>query len=284
MNFPLNKKLYPIFDSHAHVLPASKKDESNYDVEVDLQFRSHLMDKVAIRAGLLMASNVYERPHGIADTRRQNDFVAWYRDAYPGRFPIAIGTIEPNHGRDVGIEEIHRMKEELGILGVVWHHHFNGSMMDEPRMIAFCQELARLGMVAFVHLNVAGQHESPNHLDVLAQRVPECTIVALGAFSSHKNMHDLRYVGERCSNVLFETSLAWPMGQPILEYVDRFGSERILFGTDMHYEPERSWLYPTGLVDILDSPRLQERDRENILWMNAERLFPVLEKVRAKLD
>jgi hypothetical protein len=23
---------------------------------------------------------------------------------------------------------------------------------------------------------------------------------------------------------------------------------------------------------------------ENILWMNAERLFPVLEKVRAKLD
>ena len=43
----------------------------------------------------------------------------------------------------------------------------------------------------------------------------------------------------------------------------------------MHFEARRIWRYPPGLQDILESDRLTDMDRENILWRNAERVFGV---------
>lgn len=265
---------YPIFDAHTHAQPARFYDRDK--VAADFKFRTELYARCGIRAGILMASNVYERPAGIEDTRRQNNFVGWYRDQYPDNFPVAIGTVEPNYGIDVGVAELNRMKSELKLDGVVWHHHFSGNTIDEPRMIALTKEAARLKLVVMVHLNMVSINESPTHFEGLALAVPEATLVGLGAFSSHRNMHDLRLVGQRCPNVLLETSLAWPMGQSIVSFAELLGSERLLFGTDMHFEPKRIWHYPTGLLDILESDRLSDDDRRNILWRNAERVFPSL--------
>ena len=116
-------------------------------------------------------------------------------------------------------------------------------------------------------------NEAPTHLEGLAQAVPEATIIGLGAFASHRNLHDLRAIGKRCPNVLLETSLAFPMGQNIVAFAELLGSERLLFGTDMHFEPRRIWRYPPGLQEILESDRLADTDRENILWRNAARVF-----------
>lgn len=283
-----------IFDAHAHVLPVGPNSSreafelipyglggvEGTDLQAeDLRFRLNVMDRSGFRAAVVMASNVYERPQGVRDTERQNDYVAWYRDNHRDRFPVALGTIEPNHGIDAGLAELHRMKEELRLDGVVWHHMFSGSTIDEPRMVRFVQELAALDMPACIHLNGGGTLESASHFGELAMKVPEATLVGLGAFSSHRNMHDLRAVGRNSPNAFFETSLAWPMGQPILEYAELFGSERLLFGTDMHFNPKRLWIHPTGLSDILQSERLTDVDRHNILWGNAERLFPRLKDV-----
>ncbi|MBV9579066.1 MAG: amidohydrolase family protein [Chloroflexi bacterium] len=263
-----------IFDAHAHLQPASfYVDDAR--LEADATFRKELFARCGISAGIVMASNVYERPDGIADTRRQNDVAAAFRDRYPDTFPVAMGTVEPNYGVEVCLAEINRMHSTLGIKGVVWHHHFSGNTIDEPRMIALTRELARLSMVAMVHLNMDSINEAPTHLEGLAQAVPEATIIGLGAFASHRNLHDLRAIGKRCPNVLLETSLAFPMGQNIVAFAELLGSERLLFGTDMHFEARRMWRYPPGLQDILESDRLTEADRENILWRNAERVFGV---------
>lgn len=265
-----------IFDCHTHVGPAGSPTEGRYDVVADRAFRTALMDRSGIRASVLMASHNYERPKGAADTQRQNDFVAWYRNEHRERFPVALGTVEPLHGEAAGVAELHRMKEELALDGVVWHNYFSGATIDDPRMVSFARTAAGLGLPVFVHLNVEGPLESAIELEVLAQKVPEASFVALAAFSTRANVHELRIVGEHCPNVSFETSLAYPMGQPILHYAERFGSERVLFGTDLTVNPQRVWSHPIGLADILESDRLSEADRANILWRNAERLFPAL--------
>ena len=211
-----------IFDAHAHLQPASfYRDEAKLDT--DAGFRKQLFARCGINAGIVMASNVYERPNGIADTRLQNQLAAGFRDRDPDTFPVAIGTVEPNYGVEVCLAEINRMHSELGINGVVWHHHFSGNTIDEPRMIALTKELARLNMVAMVHLNMDSINEAPTHLEGLAQAVPEATIVGLGAFASHRNLHDLRAIGKRCPNVLLETSLAFPMGQNIVAFAEAAG-------------------------------------------------------------
>jgi len=271
----------PIFDAHGHLQPAAEyRSGDTYDVEADVAFRRELMDRIGIRGAVVMASHVYDRPNGVEDTRRQNDLVGWYRDQHPDRFPVAIGTVEPRHGLDAGLEEIHRMRDELDLDGVVWHPIFNGAFISDAPMVEFARELGRVDLPAFVHMNVNGILESPTHLEALAHEAPETTFVAVGAFSSHRNMRDFRGIGDRCPNVLFETSLAWPMGQPILEFAERFGAERLLFGTDMHHIPDHIYNYPTGLLDVLLTDRLSDEAKHQVLWGTAERLFPQLRDLR----
>jgi predicted TIM-barrel fold metal-dependent hydrolase len=271
---------FRIFDGHAHLLAAPpRRADGSYEVADDLAFRLALMDKCGIAATAVMASNVYERPRGAADTRAQNDFVAWYRDNHGERFPIALGTVEPNQGLDEGLAEIRRMKEVLRLDGVVWHNHFSGAYMDDARMVAFAQELAKLDMPACVHLNIEGLHESASFLGSLALKAPDTTIVALGAFSGHRNLHDMHDVANRCPYVLFDTSLLWPIGQTHIEFAERYGADRVIFGTDMHFIPKHMYHYPAGLLDILLTDRLTDEDRENILWNNARRVYPRLAKL-----
>jgi predicted TIM-barrel fold metal-dependent hydrolase len=269
---------YRIFDLHQHVQETMRPlPGGGYDVEADLKYRLGIMDQHGIRAGALLASLLYERPDGIKDTRRMNDFVAWYRDFDRDRHPVAIGTVEPIYGEAVGVAEIERMATELKLDGCVWHHHFQGVDIDDRRMAPFLRTLARYNLPALIHVR-GYSHESTWSLENLARRVPEATIIAMCPMNGLQQMRELQGVGERCPNIMFNTSLLWPLNNWIERFTQWFGSERIIFGTDLHYHPKPSYLRPPGLDQILVSEELSDEDKRNILWRNAERLFPVLQQ------
>jgi hypothetical protein len=119
-----------VLDVHAHI-PETLFDhplaDGGYAVADDLAARVQLMDRAGINASVLMAPGLYERPKGVADTRRLNDCLAWYRDSHAERFPVALGTLDPLHGRDAGLEEIHRLATQLQLDGVVWDHYRQGT-------------------------------------------------------------------------------------------------------------------------------------------------------------
>ncbi len=270
---------FRIFDIHQHVQEhIPDHADGTYDrhlYEIDRDFRLGAMDDNGVRAGAILASLLYERPYGVADTRRMNNYVAWYRDQNRYRWPVAVGTVEPIFGADAGIAEIERMVGELGMDGCVWHHHFAGVGIDDRRMTPFLQTLALLGKVAFIHVR-GYSHETTFALETLAKRVPECTIVTLCPMNGLQQMRELRGVGERCPNIMFNTSLLWPLNHWVDTFASWFGSERIIFGTDLHYHAKRGYSRPPGLDDILNSEDLTEQDKRNILWDNAQRLFPQL--------
>ena len=264
-----------VLDVHAHI-PEDLFDRpvpgGGFDAQADRARRIEQMDRAGIAASVLMVPGLYERPNGVADTRRVNDCVAWYRDTDPEHFPVALGTVDPFHGRDAGIEEINRLASELHLDGVVWDHFRQGASIEEPRMVAFVTELGRLGLPAFVHTHAVDKRESPARVASLARRVPETTVVALGALSSLQHEFDLRRTAAEAPNLLFDTTVSLPIG-PIDRYVAILGSERLLFGTDMYLNRLWSGQRAPVLDDILESDQLSEADRDNIVWRNAQRVF-----------
>jgi predicted TIM-barrel fold metal-dependent hydrolase len=271
-----------IFDMHHHVESAPQpRPDGSYDTSGDLPVRKKNMARWGIRASILMARQNYERHSGIEDTRRQNDYVAWYCRTHRELFPVGAGSVEPSYAIEQGVAEVRRLKEVLGLDAVVFHNYFQARLIDDPAMIALVREMALLRMPAFIHMNVEGLLESAPYLETLATRVPEATIIAIGAFQRIENIYAMESIGRNCPNVLLDTSLYWQKGRAIERYVEMFGSERIVFGTDANANDSIMYNYPSGLIDILDAPKLSDEDRRNILWGNAERLFPALKSIRS---
>jgi predicted TIM-barrel fold metal-dependent hydrolase len=266
---------FPIFDTHQHVGAldvGSSGGGGTLSPEEDYTRRIEVMDRFGLRAGAIMPSLQYPRPNGIVDTRAINDLVAGYRDRHRDRFPVALGTVEPLHGEAVAVEEIRRLAEDLHLDGVVWHHRFQGTFISHAAMHPLQRKLAEYRLPAVIHLFAESTMEAPWGLEALAERHPDVTFVGLDAFTGVTHAQYATGVARRCPNVLLETAGAFPLGRLLDEFVERLGSTRLLFGTDLYLAPPM-WHRPYGMYEVLDSTVLTDEDKRNIFWNNAARLF-----------
>ena len=116
-----------IFDIHHHLgsLNGGSLQEGDGWQDRDYSNRIRIMERNGIAKSAILAATGYIQAEGIKDTMRSNDTVAAYRLRDTERFPVACGTVEPLHGtRSLG--ELERMRNELHLAGVVWHHRFQG--------------------------------------------------------------------------------------------------------------------------------------------------------------
>jgi predicted TIM-barrel fold metal-dependent hydrolase len=183
-----------------------------------------------------------------------------------------MGTVEPLHGVDLGVEEIRRLAEELHLDGVVWHHRFQGSIIADPRMFPFLEELRRHKLVALIHVMAESTLEAPWGLEALARKFPEVTFIALDGFSGYTQLFYLQGIAERCPNVLFDTAMAVPLGRLVEQFSASHGAARVLFGTDL-YSFADPYLRPAVLQEVRESSLLTDDDKRAVLWDNAARLF-----------
>lgn len=265
-----------VFDVHQHagLLSVSDRIEGGQpalDIDHDYRRRVQIMDRFGVTKGAIMPALQYERPNGQADTCRTNDLMAKYKRRYADRFPVAIGTVEPLHGEKLGIAELERMRHELGLDGVVWHHRFQGTFIADRRMRPFLKRAEELGLPAFIHLFAESTMEAPWGLESLADAFPGVTFVAIDAFSGHTQSRYMLSMGKRYPNILFETAALFPLGRLIEEFVATLGSERIIYGSDLYLDP-LMYNVPHVLHEIR-AAEISPQDRENILWNNAVRLF-----------
>jgi predicted TIM-barrel fold metal-dependent hydrolase len=267
---------FRIFDMHEHVgsLDAGdgKLDGAAMSYDDDYAMRSAALDRFGFEAAIAMPSLQYPRPRGFADTQALNDAMAAYRNRYRDRFPVALGTVEPSQGVDLAVREIGRIATELQLDGIVWHHRFQGAFLGDRRMHPLLDACAGHGLPAFFHVIADSNMEAPWLLEELYHAHPDVQFVALDPLSGLTQIRYIMAMAERCPKLLFDTAFAVPIGRAIEEFVDRFGSERLLFGTDMYLSPP-VYVYPHVLREILDAPTLTDAHRRDIFWNNAERLF-----------
>lgn len=272
---PERREVARIIDTHHHVGRLALGNESEAaESAVARGADEHraMLAEFGIAAAAVIPGFQYERTHGIADTREVNDSIAAYRDADPRHFPIALGVLEPLHDLRANEDELDRILDDLGLDGVAWHTRYQGVAVSDRRMHALVERVAARGRPCYVHMFSESGLESPWMLVDLATAHPDATIVALDGFSSATHVRYMEDIAERCPNVLFDTAIAFPLMRPIDGFVSRFGSERLLFGTDSYAKP-LLYNYPAILGELLHSPMPQE-DLDAIFGGNFLRLFP----------
>ena len=104
----------------------------------------------------------------------------------------------------------------------------------------------------------------------IARQLADLTIVALDPFSGFEATRQCFHVAEIAPNIVFDTSLSYNFDF-IEDFANRFGAERVVFGTDLYS-------YPVGrrishlLPQIVDSA-LPHDAKVAILGGNARRIL-----------
>ena len=263
-----------IFDIHHHLgsLSGGSLQEGEGWQERDCANRVRIMEANNVAQAAILAATGYIQADGIKDTRRANDSVAAYRKLDPKRFPVACGIVEPLHGeRSLG--ELERIKYELGLDGVVWHNRFQGLAVDHPLMRPLLKKVSELGLVPMIHTNAESNLEAVWRLERLALEFSELTLVALDALTTNTNSQLALDIAKRTTNILFDTAHVRG-ARFVRQFVDAVGSHRLIFGS-LFYSQPASYERCAALEEIRMA-KITDTDKENILALNARRLFKLL--------
>jgi predicted TIM-barrel fold metal-dependent hydrolase len=275
----MGETTYDIFDCHHHVGDVSaflgdyltEDGRAAEPGEIEVKRRLAIMDAGGVRQAAVIPGHGYERPNGIADTRAVNDAIAAYRDGAPARFPVAIGIVEPLHGA-ASLPEIDRCRAELGLAGISFHTRFQGASMDSPWVLRFVERMGEVGLVPVLHAMTESPDEALWKCAGVAKAFPDLPMLVLDAFSTFEGTKECTDVAGACPNLLFDTSLSYNFDF-IEAFALRFGSERVVFGTDL-YSPPLGRRISHLVPQILESS-LPDAGKAAILGGNARRLFGV---------
>jgi uncharacterized protein len=219
-----------------------------------------------IDAAVVMPVNRYLRPDGVKDTQRVNDDVASYRDADPVNFPLAVGISEPLHG-DAALDEIARIDESLGMIGVSYHTRWQGVATDDPLVHRGLAEVQNRRMLAFVHAWHESLMEATFMICRLAEQFPDLPIIVTDALSSNAQTQQLMRDSRQFPNLYFDTSCAWNI-RVIEHWVDTLGSDHLVFGSDTYSANMVTMCHPRLIREVVS-----EQDAEKILHRNIEGLI-----------
>jgi uncharacterized protein len=265
---------FRVFDCHHHfgtlVFAGGKNSEAMASAHLEPTERENRlgwMREAGIDQGVIMPVNRYLQPHGVSDTRAVNDVVAAYRDSDLAHFPVAVGVTEPLHGEE-GIEEIVRVDEELGMLGISYHTRWQGVPTNDPLVTRGLEVLSERKMLAFIHAYADSTMEAPFMIRQLAMRFPELPIVVMDALSGATQAAQLYSDTAELENVYYETSCAWNL-RAIPRAVDVFGPSRVLFGSDTYSAHMITMHTPDKILEL----GMSEATNAAIFSGNLERLL-----------
>jgi predicted TIM-barrel fold metal-dependent hydrolase len=233
---------YRVIDCHHHVGSVSavaaeasgvaQDEQSEAFRQAEERVRLATMDDLGVDQAVLIPGHGYLRPRGNADTIAENNRIAAYRDRNPERFPAALGVVEPLHGPE-SFRELHRIKDELGLVGVSFHVRFQGVATNSGLVLALAREMAQLGLVPFVHAADACRDEDWWKIQDFADAIPDTPVLALDAFTSSEKAWEAARVARQTPNIYFDTSVCAGL-HFVLPIVDAAGPERVIFGTDQY--------------------------------------------------
>jgi uncharacterized protein len=268
-------------DVHQHVGDSSQSHGIDRGVstadatgvsESEADSRVRFMDEARIRRAVVMPGFSYDRSDGIQATRRQNDALARYRDAHPERF-IAAGIVEP---RDTGSarDEVRRISDELGMVGVTFHTQYQGVTTDSPSVMDCIELMGELNLVPLVHAPDDCLHESLYRLAKVARAFPDLTIVALEPFYLLEGQLACDLIADIAPNVIFDTASCYDFDL-LAAFVNRWGSSRVLYGSHRYSQPGGSMSRRSALLrhEIETSPELSAEAKHDIAEGTWTRIF-----------
>ena len=263
-----------IVDSHCHIYP---EKISGRAVEAVEDFYEGLPRKPwngtaaeLVRSGRdagitrFVVFSVATSPHQVSSINR---FIA-RSVAESGGCMTGLGAMHPDSDDfDRDLDEV----QALGLRGVKLHPDIQRFPADDPRAMAIYRRCEARGLPVCIHAgDKRYDFSNPERLARIAEAFPSLTLIAahMGGWSVWEEA-SLRLA--RYSNVLVDcsSSLYWLEKETARDIIRRYGADRVLFGTDYPFWPQKTEL------DDLFSLGLTDEELEKICWRNAASLYDI---------
>ena len=258
-----------IADVHAHIFPDMLAEKATHSIAAF--YGAHDIDRPASLSRLLQEHRAANIACGVvcnsatspAQVHHINDFLAEAIRKAPQY--IGFGSVYP--GMPGVEEELDRMLE-LGLRGVKIHPDFQKLAIDDPAGVDTYRAIAKRGLPVLFHMGDARSDlSSPERLLNLLRQVPDLRPIAahFGGWQTwqHAYEHPLP------DPVVYDTSSTTPLvdREFILRMLDRYGEDRMLFGTDFPM-----WK-PAQMVAQFHALGLGRDTEEKIFYGNFARYF-----------
>ena len=257
-----------IADIHAHIFPHKLAEKASasiggfYGTHAGHLASVEMLLPLEAEAGIThcaVASSATS-PHQV---QHINDFIASEVQAHSNL--IGLGTLFPTmEGWEAEVERM----VALGLRGVKIHPDFQHIPIDLPEAVPMYRAVAKAGLPVLFHMGDARyDYSSPQRLTNLIRQVPD--LIAIAAHFGGWQAWDKSYDHVQPENVFYDTSssLMFLGKERALDFLDKLGAQRFLFGTDFPM-----WTPAEELQRFLDLG-LEEALQAQILFGNFKRLF-----------
>ncbi|MBQ7335890.1 MAG: amidohydrolase [Clostridia bacterium] len=264
---------YTVIDAHCHIYPDKIAERAVAGTD-------RFYDTHAVCRGTLSDLKAQGAKEGIdhfvvqsvATTPKQvkgiNEFIAESVVQANGLL-TGLGTVHPDSADQDG--DVHHIME-LGLHGVKIHPDIQQCAIDDPRFMRVYELCEENGLPILMHTgDYRYDFSNPNHLLPVLKRFPKLTIVG-AHFGGWSVWEDAARELAGIPNLYVDCSSTFPFlkdVEKVQTLVERFGADRVLFGTDYPM-----WALEPELKNFWQL-RLSDRERRMILSENAIKIFSI---------
>ena len=257
-----------VIDSHAHIFPdkiavkASLAIGDFYGVPMDsdASVKSLIAKEKEIDSLYTLVCSSALAPKQVESI---NTFIAESIQKYP-KF---IGFAAMHKDYENYKEELARAKE-LGLRGVKFHNDMQQFDIDDPKMMPIYAELERLEMPVLFHMgDNRYDYSAPQRMVKIASKFPGLTVIG-AHFGGYRRWEESIH-NPILPNVYYDTSSSLFVldKTDALKFIDYFGPDKFLFGSDFPM-----WS-PKEELDRFMNLGLDDESRDKILYKNFATLF-----------
>lgn len=265
-----------IIDSHVHI-----GRMLNFDMKESMVLKA--MKKYNIEKVLVSNSESAEADHN------QVLLPAEYQISQIDSLKKAISFARENLGKvfvapwfkpkteKISSELISLMEENLDIIKAVKFHPYHSALdFDSSENHPYFDLAEQFHLPIITHTS-GGQNDNPKKIANVAKMFPKLNIVMAHLALGTDNLEAIETISN-FSNLYGDT--AWVPMESTIKFIDKIGSEKIFFGTDLPIDGVDTYrCNPKGERSMYQDyfeklPELiSEDDYENLMWKNAERFF-----------
>ena len=253
-----------IIDSHAHIFPdkiAQKASDNigsfydlfmNYDGTVDTLISEGNECGITKYVVQSVATVVHQVKH-------INDFIVSSVKKYPDKL-IGFGSLHPD--MDGAEEEVDRLISN-GLLGIKLHPDFQKFAINDEKALRL-YEIVGEKLPFLIHTgDKRYKYSNPSLMADAAKRFPHVRFIA-AHFGGWSEWDDAQRELAGLDNIFVDTSSSFYSMNPekAAELINRFGSDRVFFGTDYPM-----WKAKDDLKFLQQVP-VSDDVKEKVLWKN----------------
>lgn len=254
-------KNYLIVDSHLHLggLPYLYMPSNTEENIINLLKKIGVKKAICANHGSLSTIN-YGLDELFESLERYDDFLYGYLVFNPNFENVSLRLIENNFERN-------------HIVGIKIHPSWHLCYPYDSRYERFWQFAAERKIPVLTHSwdpdapNKSQKFSDPFGFENIIKKFPDLKLILAHAGGRGKTLYDVISLMEKYSNLYVDFAGDIFVPGLIEEYIERVGSERLLFGSDMPWVDIRF-----HLAHILNL-NIAETDKKNILGQNALKLF-----------